>query len=694
MKNLVTEYPLWAIALCPLVGLGYALLLYYRERRLSDLASVWLWVLSGLRFAAVTIIAFLILGPLVRYYKTEIEVPSVIVAIDNSESMRLGADSVKSRSALNRALSTLSDGLGDAYQLQTYTFGSKVEPGTDTTFSEPFTDIAALFESLKGRYDNRNLGAVVLASDGIYNRGANPRYALGGINAPVYTIAFGDTVHRRDVKIAEVAANRIAFMGNTFPVEAKIQASKMQGEEIRYHIRTGGKVLESGSFKAETNDEERTVRFLIDAEKPGRQTFTISVDALEGEVTRANNLKAVYVDIIDSREKILILGQAPHPDIVALREGIAQNRNYQVSVDYQNEFKGNIADYSVLILHQIPGGHTPPALIRSIAESKVPVFTIVGGQSDISLLSQIGLGISLNRSKATFNDVGATVNPGFSLFNIPEGLDAFLKEAPPLRAPFGDWRVSNAFESVLWQRVGSISTQDPLLMISTAGQQKAAVLLGEGIWRWRLYDYARNENHKIFDTFFGNIIQYLSVKPDKRFFRLQAPAESMENEPLVLTAELYNEAYEPVNDVQVEIVFTSEEGKTYPFTFSPAGVGYRLNAGTLPVGNYTYEARTSRSGKTYIESGSLTIRPFALEAATLTADHDLLRALASNSSGEMVYPDGVEALVAKIRASNNMQPVSYSTEVLSSVLNLKWPFFVILLLLTVEWFIRKRSGHY
>ncbi len=39
-----------------------------------------------------------------------------------------------------------------------------------------------------------NLGAVVLAGDGIYNQGVEPLFAASGLSVPIYTIALGDTV--------------------------------------------------------------------------------------------------------------------------------------------------------------------------------------------------------------------------------------------------------------------------------------------------------------------------------------------------------------------------------------------------------------------------------------------------------------------------------------------------------------------
>ena len=680
------------MALCPILGLGFAFLLYYKDKRIEDLSKLVRIFLGFLRFALVTIIAFLLLGPLVRYFQTEIEPPAIVLAIDNSGSMVLSKDSVAVRDQIRRLTANIQDELGSDYAVSSYTFGQKVDESLDTNFIDPVTNISDLFESVKNRFANRNLGAVIVATDGIYNRGSNPRYAVTGINAPVYTVAMGDTIRRKDALIAEVAANRIAFLGNKFPIEARMRADKLEGIKIDYSLLKDNDVVESGSFIPESDQDEKIVRFLLDAQKPGLQRYTIRINAVPDELTLANNQRSVFIDVIDGREKVLVLGNAPHPDIAALRNAITSNENYEVSVSYINEFKERLSDYNVLILHGLPSLNGNANLLSQIRDSKIPVMVVVSSQTNLGSLTDFGLRIG--SAKNTFNDVGASVNPGFGQFRINENFNSFLTDAPPLRTPFGEWRVSNASETVLFQKIGNIPTKDPLLLVTKVGDQKSAMLLGDGIWRWRLYNFALNENHELFDGFFGSIVQFLSVKDDKRLFRVQSPANVMENESVVLTAELYNAAYEAVNDPEVNVVFTDESGKSYPFVFSRTDVGYRLDAGVLPVGTYTYTAGVDHNSQRLTDSGSLVIRPFALEAADLTANHNLLNAISEGTGGKMYYPNDLEQLVEDIKTSKTMQPVSYTTEILSSFLNFKWPFFLILILLSTEWFIRKRSGHY
>ena len=43
---------------------------------------------------------------------------------------------------------------------------------------------------------------------------------------------------------------------------------------------------------------------------------------------------------------------------------------------------------------------------------------------------------------------------------------------------------------------------------------------------------------------------------------------------------------------------------------------------------------------------------------------------------------------------DDVTSVSYRNEEVKDIINLKWLFFVILALLSIEWFIRKRGGAY
>jgi hypothetical protein len=58
----------------------------------------------------------------------------------------------------------------------------------------------------------------------------------------------------------------------------------------------------------------------------------------------------------------------------------------------------------------------------------------------------------------------------------------------------------------------------------------------------------------------------------------------------------------------------------------------------------------------------------------------------------MIYPADVESLADKIRKNELIKTVSYEDRRYEELISLKVVFFLILALLSTEWFIRKRNG--
>ena len=76
------------------------------------------------------------------------------------------------------------------------------------------------------------------------------------------------------------------------------------------------------------------------------------------------------------------------------------------------------------------------------------------------------------------------------------------------------------------------------------------------------------------------------------------------------------------------------------------------------------------------------------------ANHQLLYLLAKRSGGAMMYPHQFDILADLLNGKEDIKPISHSEKKLSDMINLKWIFFLLLSLLSLEWFIRKINGAY
>jgi hypothetical protein len=694
--SIITQAPAWLMMFCLLAGIVYAGALYFRDRFNRTYGTPLATALGILRFACVTLISLFLLKPLIKTIERTVEKPIVVIAQDNSQSLVVGADSTYYKNEYKNQLAAFAASFGEDYDVRTFTFGEKVKEGIDSlSFDEQLTDYSDFLEEIYTRFSGRNLGAVVLASDGLYNKGSNPIHSYKKLNVPVYTIALGDTTIHKDALIANVAANRLAYLGNRFPMEITVEGRKAKGETVTLTVSRKGTTVHSQVLTFSDDRSFQKVPLTLEASEIGLQRYTISITRLNDEITYANNSKDIFIDVLDSRQKILILAYAPHPDLQAIRSAISANESYNVDVQLAKDFEGNIQDYGLVIWHQLPGvGGIGSSVITSALEKNIPGFFIWGSSTDFSAFNALNLGISLTNYRNNITDISGSVQESFTTFNWETNFPGIIRMLPPLQVPFGDLTFSPGLQVAVAQQVGTIKTTKPLIAFNEIRENKFGFITGEGLWRWRNTAYQQSETHDSFNELITKSVQYLASKDDKSLFRVNGKNDFTENEDIVFNAELYNASYEAITGKEISMKIKNDEGKDFDYLFSASGDMYQLNVGKLPVGNYTYEAKANSEGSIWTERGEFSVSPLQLEIVNTIADHRLLNQFARENSGIMVYASEMQRLTDEIRNKKEIVSVSYENKQLDELINFRWLSALILLLLSAEWLLRKRAGTY
>ncbi len=694
--SIFIDYPAWFIFLCILAGAIYASALYAKDRNNRHLGPSIRTILAIFRFAVISILAFFLLKPLIKSINRIVEKPIIVIAQDNSSSILNGGDTAFYKAGYLQSIEDLKSELENDYELRTFKFGTEVNEGiVDVGFTEPSTNFSALSEVLFSNFSNRNLGAVIIASDGLYNRGNSPRYSLAKLKAPIYTIAMGDTTPRRDLLISEIRNNRLAYLGNRFPIEVQWDARELKGQTANLSVSQAGTVLFKESFPISSEFEQIIVPVILEAKKPGLQRYTVKLDNLEGEASYSNNSKELFIDVLDSRQKLLILGAHPHPDIASIHSALKSNENYEVEALTIDNFEGDIKDYSLVIFHQLPDGSSEGnKIIERFLDSSTPSLFIVGAKTDAEQFNKLTTGIKIRNTVTGLTELGPSINKNFSLFTVSDELRDVMRRYPPLSSPSPDVEYSAGIQSLVNQKVGVIETQKPLISFFQSTDRKTGVILGEGIWRWRIENYAINKSHDLFNELWVKSVQYLAAKKDKSLFKIKGPEDILETDRILFEAELYDESFEPVSGFEIKLSIFDESGQEYPFVFSETNNAYRLDAGQLPVGEYSYSAIVNRAGMEFKDKGEFVIKSLQLEDIQSRADHAILYQLASRNGGEMFAPNQVSELEQALLNSNQLKSTAYEQELLSDLINSKWILLLLVALLSAEWLIRKRSGTY
>ena len=696
--QLLFENSPWWIGACLVVGMLYALLLYLRGRRFKHEAwgSGVNYALLTLRFLLVSLLCFLVIGPFIKQINNTVEAPVVVFAIDNSSSVATVLDSNETI-LLKRKLDSVATALeaGD-YTAEVYNLEKPISIDS-LNFDATSTNLDDLLRTIASDYEGRNLASVVLLSDGIYNQGVSPTYRP--YRFAVNTVGLGDTVPKQDLNVRNLFYNKIAYQGNKFPLVAEVLNTGFAGESLNVSVSRGGRVLATQSITPQNQRDVTSVEFLLEADREGLQHYTVAVAEQESEFTAQNNEADAYVEVVEGKENILLLAQSPHPDIKALRATIENNKNYELtsvvlSTDEIDRQALSNKKFDLVIMHQLPGRSELPADLAPYVRAAKAVWYVVGSQTDLSAFNRANRLVEIANMGSETDEVSAIYDNSFSKFRLESDNQSVIEELLPLQVPFGEISLKSEADVLLKQRVGNVNTSKPLLVVGEEDEKKSAVLLAEGVWKWRQQEYARYEKTAAFDALFTKLVQYLSAKEDKRRFRVYPLENEFEDtEPVVFETEIYDEVYEEVYGQSIELKVTAEDSTVRDFSYVTSAGNTQYRISNLPEGIYQYAASVTLNGDRMTSQGEFTVRSLQIEALNLTADHGLLRDLATENGGEFYSVDEMDDLAQTLTTQQATGKI-YTSELFLPLVNLKWLFFVLLLLVATEWGLRKYMGSY
>ena len=674
-------------------GIALAMVLYFHNRKqhYGKPLTIVLFVLRSLLGAIVTLLLF---NPFIRQKVSVVEQPTVLLAHDNSASIVLSKDSAFFKEDYLTQLESFRQDLQQEFQAEEYLFGQEVRDFEPPTFSDQLTDLSSVLQSVERKYYKRNVGAVLLFSDGIYNRGFEPSLTAGSFPFPNYTVVLGDTLSYPDLFIKEVLYNKKVSLGSAFPVRVVVGAVDCSGTKALLTLTEDGRTIARQEVEVTSNRYAKEIDFMLEAETQGVRQIDISFTGIDEEAQKLNNVKRIFIDVRDQQYKILCVANAPHPDLGAMKSVL--NEDCEMDFVFGRDEIPDLTPYQLLILHQTPSASTAFAALQSQLErhKKIPVFIVVGGATDPELLNKLQRAMELHRGVTnSMLDVKAFANPSFGIFTVNEKLRDHVSQYPPLALPHLDIKPLLAHDDLLMQEVLGVRSGLPLLTFVKA-DRKMAFLFGLNSWRWRLYNYYKDQNSVVFDELFSKTLKYLLQSTDDGS-GVFAKEEYYSNEPVIMNAELRNPSGELVTDPDLLIRIVNKKTKdTYEYTFSKREHDYELNAGILPEGVYTYRAEATMAGQPLSLSGSFAVVALGIEAQQLTADIGRMRSLAEATNGKCYTVDQLSQLLEDLKADTRITSVEHHETRFEDLIHSKWIWFVLIGLAAIEWMLRKMFGSY
>jgi len=636
-------------------------------------------LLAFLRFSAIFTLLMLLFNPKIETTILHVEKPVLAVLVDNSSSVK------KQQKQVNSFINDLkvNKGIQRKFDVSYFKFGAALQELDSMSFSENETNIYTPLVVLQEVYKSTPT-ALLLISDG--NQTVGNSIDFLPLEQPVYSIVTGDTVHYNDVSIHKLNVNKYSYLNNKFPIEVFVHYSGEDGLKTTVSVYNKNKIVHKESLVMEPGLHSKSIQFKLASNRVGKQFYTFQIKPVLSEKNTRNNKYSFAVDVIDEQSKIAVITGAMHPDVGMLKRSIETNKQRKVDIIPIQELKENVASYDLLILYQ------PNASFKSVFErlsdSKINYFIITGKATDWQFLNANQSFFKKSLTNVT-EEYLPLFNTGFPVY-LTE--DFGFSDVPPVQDTFGKVTVETSFETILYQQINSIETKDPLLFTyQPAEGQKAAVLLGDGSWKWRLFNYQKEQSFLKFDVFLANLIQYLASNTDKSRLSLQAKSFYNENERIDISAVLTDQNYKFDPTAKLWLAIKSANGtyqKKVPFALTSNAYGVVLN--DVPVGMYNFTV--SVDGQALKKHGKFSVKEFNAEQVFDASNVELMKGLAEKSKGEFFRLDAATEAISNLLSNEHLKPIQKTVTTSISIIQLKWLLGLLIILLAIEWLIRKYLG--
>ena len=638
------------------------------------------WFLAFLRFLSLFGILLLLINPILTRKTLEVVKTPLPIVIDNSSSISFLKANERTLE-LYKKMQSNSD-LQQKFDVQSYQFSDDFGPTKTFDFKGTQSNIDIVAKNLKSIYKNATY-PTVLITDGNQTSGNDYVYSFDAANK-VYPIIVGDTTTFLDFKINQLNVNKYAFHKNKFPVEAFLQYSGTKSITADFIISQGNSVLSKQSIAFSPAKKTATVSVLLPADKIGLQVFKATISSKEKEKNTYNNTKNFAVEVIDQKTNIAIISAISHPDLGAMKRAIESNVQRKVTIAKPNEIK-SLQDYNVLILYQ------PTTDFKTIFENNkgtgINTFIITGNNTDFNFLNQQQDNLNFKMSGQK-EDYLSVFNGQFNLFAAD---NIGFENLPPLQNAFGTVTTKGAVSVLLSSKIRSIDTNSPLLAFAENQGKRAAYLLGENSWKWRLQTHVNNQSFEKYDVFIDKIIQFLASNNSKKSLVVEHESFYNSGEAIEITAQFFNKNYEFDEKARLTIAVTNTKTKqTKNYDLLKGNNSYKVNLDGLKAGPYAFTVKELNSKTTY--SSSFEILDFDIEKQFVNPDVEKLTQLATQTQGKAYFSDQIEVLIKTLLENEEYKAIEKNSVTKTPLIDWIWLLVLISILLAIEWFVRKYNG--
>ncbi len=711
-------------------GSAWLLLKYYDKRKKT---------ITALRILLYLLLIFLLLQPVLVKTVKSIKKAPLAVIVDVSKSMNLKYSFHKYSRVKNLIKGPLEK-LRESFEISYYAFSSGLTRVTREELLEldepkgEFTDIGGALNRVKeaDTGSRPNNGALLLVTDGNHNSGPDPVEAAKSAGKPVFVAGVGDLKKGIDVELKSVQAAELAFRNIKSTFTAVLTGFNAEGRTVRVTLKKDGRELESKTVVLGSAEKEIKCSFEYTPREAGLLKFELTAVPFDNELNRQNNRREFSVQVLKEKIRLLYISGSPNYEYRFLRQVLKNNPNYEVvsfiiirgqedilplpDPEYTlipfpvyDIFNKEIYNYDVLVLENFSyRAFIPPEFLKNLND-----YIEKAGGSFVMLGGPDAFGSGGYKNTAVENILPVEI--------YDAGVELFIKEpfrVKPAGHPVNILSEVKSENEEIWEHLpelkgfnrfakakpgavilgthpvlkGENGKPLPITAVWQKGKGRVLAMAANSTWRWSMWLAGTGRGNYPYGRYWQQLFNWLVNAPDLKQITV-APEKAVyrQGEEILVQATVLDEFYRYEETAAVSLTVQEPNGKTQAansLMYSGNGI-YETTIPAEKPGRYILNV-TAEKGAKHLGAASnfVTVNAATSEEYDIFQNEKVLKEIAAVSGGSYCDSGNMEELVRVQKPVREESTVQIKEPLYDSPLF----FILIVLLLTVEWYLRRISG--
>jgi len=647
----------------------------------------WHQFLISYRIIIFFILGILLLNPVINFSGEKEKKLDWAIFIDNSASIKY--HQTPSINAVQLGIESLVNKLSEkdiSYHL--YQFADNIQKVNSPQLigNGVTTNIGIIPETIK-QLGNQIAGAVII-SDGLITEGKDPIKDFQEFDFPIHTIGIGEGSELVDVTIESIDAPTVVLKSDWVDVNITIQSVGNIGDRLSVSLYNNRELQGSKHIRLMGMESKKEVNFRFRPKEIGKQQYEVRISSVEDEIDIQNNRQKFSLLVLKDRYKVALLTGSPNKNTSVLKRKLKNNP--RVELDHfiritETRFQPAIktfweSPYELIIFDNYP--------IKPLSSNFVRIL----GKKLLSNQSALFLILGPNQTIVSFNGItsilgvvteDSTIESNrFYWEFVDEQIDAG-GNFPPLKQ-----NILITGKQVSSDTLAVTEQGWPLWLRNQNGTIRTMIWTSPELNTLYFHDQKLSQEGS-FSVIWNQSISWLlkSGGEHENFFRLNKNRYQQGEMVQVTGTQPFEKTQDKTENIIINVTHGSTDIITRDILYNIEEQRWLGEFRAPGPGEYNYSIQLG-SNQDPIQTGTFQILESQIELNQVYLNKKLLATISNSTDGQFFVWDSRDSLFSeinpKVRREFKAEIIKFNE---SRVL-----LIIMILLLCVEWFIRRNRG--